>query len=104
MLIVELRYCSGPIESNVYIERLLSVRAAASSASFSVPTGFAGVFRLRNARPDGAEGTDRLAVDGRIAPPHPVRTVVVGNCGKLLAELVLMPAARCEDVEHGRDT
>jgi hypothetical protein len=43
-------------------------------------------------------------VDGRIAPPHQVRTVVVGNCGKLLAELVLMSAARCENVEHGRDT
>ena len=79
-------------------------RAASSSASFSILTGFAGVFRLRNARPDGAEGTDRLAVDGRIAPPHQVHTVVVGNCGKLLAEWVLMPAARCEDVEHGRDT
>jgi diacylglycerol kinase (ATP) len=38
-----------------------------------------------------------LVVDGRIAPPHRVRTVVVGNCGRLLAGLVLLPAAKVDD-------
>ncbi|MGH3771832.1 MAG: diacylglycerol/lipid kinase family protein [Pseudonocardiaceae bacterium] len=38
-----------------------------------------------------------LAVDGRVEPPHQVRTVVVGNCGKLLAGLVLLPAAKLDD-------
>ncbi len=38
-----------------------------------------------------------LVVDGRPELPRQVRMVVVGNCGKLLAGLLLLPAAMVDD-------
>jgi diacylglycerol kinase family enzyme len=66
------------------VRRLPGIRESAYFVS--------GMRALRNPR-----ASITLAVDGRIEPPRQVRTVVVGNCGGLLAGLVLMPAAKVED-------
>lgn len=65
-----------------------ALKAKVGPAAYTV----AGVRKLK-----GRQARIRIAVDDLAAVPRRVRTIVVGNCGRLLGGLVLMPDAVVDD-------